>query len=236
MSVRAGLRPGSDVQSTARSEPDAQPDPARPPDASQPDASQPDGTQPDGTQPDGTQPVATRPRVYTGELFSFISALALLPIMFLLDWYGVVGLPLRARRSGITTAENAWRVLTDLRWLMLLAIAAAVGSVLLHVSQRSHGAKTDTSLVVTAIGTVTALLVGYRVLIDFPDSRSVVDVKIGAYLGLLCAIGIAIGGYESIRQVRERGDRVVQRSRVTPPMESDPDAGAGSGSTPPPGS
>jgi hypothetical protein len=221
MSVRAGLRPGSDVQSTARSEPDAQPDPAHPPDAS---------------QPDGTQPVATRPRVYTGELFSFISALALLPIMFLLDWYGVVGLPLRARRSGITTAENAWRVLTDLRWLMLLAIAAAVGSVLLHVSQRSHGAKTDTSLVVTAIGTVTALLVGYRVLIDFPNSRSVVDVKIGAYLGLLCAIGIAIGGYESIRQVRERGDRVVQRSRVTPPMESDPDAGPGSGSTPPPGS
>jgi hypothetical protein len=210
MSVRAGPRPGSDVQSMARSEPDPQPDPARPPDAS--------------TQADETQPVATHPRVYTGELISFVSALALLPIMFLLDWYGVVGLPLRARRSAITTAENAWRVLIDLRWLMLLAIAAAVGSVLLHVSQRSHGAKTDTSLPVTAIGTVTALLVGYRVLIDLPNSRSVVDVKIGAYLGLLCAMGIAIGGYESILQVRERGDRVVQRSRARPPMESDPDA------------
>jgi hypothetical protein len=209
MSVRAGPRPGSDVQSTARPEPPA-PDPARPPDASAP--------------PDETQPVPTRPRVYTGELISFVSALALLPIMFLLDWYGVVGLPLRARRSAITTAENAWRVLTDVRWLMLLAIVAAVGSVLLHVSQRSHGAKTDTSLVVTAIGTVTALLVGYRVLIDLPNPSSVVDVKIGAYLGLLCAIGIAIGGYESMRQVRERGDRVVQRSRARPPMESDPDA------------
>jgi hypothetical protein len=165
---------------------------------------------------------ATRPRVYTGELISFLSALMLLPIMFLLDWYGVVGLPLRARRSGLTTAENAWRVLTDLRWLMLVAIAAGLGAVLLHVSQRSHGAKTDTSPLVTGIGTLTALLVGYRVLIDMPNSSSVVDVKIGAYLGLVCVIGIAIGGFESMRQVRERGDRVVQRARATPPMESPP--------------
>jgi len=29
---------------------------------------------------------------------------------------------------------------------------------------------------------------------------------------------------DAIRQVRERADRVVQRSRVRPPMESDPDA------------
>jgi hypothetical protein len=214
MSVRAGPRPGSELQTTVPSAPSAEPDPARPPNPAAPDA---------GAQVDDGQPIATRPRVYTGELISFVCGLMLLPIMFVLDWYGVVGLPLRARRSGITTAENAWRVLTDLRWLMLLAIAVAVGSVLLHVSQRSHGAKTDTSLVVTGVGTVTALLVAYRVLIDLPDSRSVVDVKIGAYLGLLCAIGIAIGGYESIRQVRERGTRVVQRSRAKPPMESRPE-------------
>jgi len=210
MSVGAGPRPGSDAQSTPPSEPVGQPGSA--------------GAADPVSEPHEAQPLATRPRVHTGELISFICALALLPIMFLLDWYGVVGLPLRARRSGITTAENAWRVLTDLRWLMLLAIVAAMGSVVLHVSQRAHGTKTDTSLAVTAIGTVTALLVGYRVLIDPPDPRSVVDVKVGAYLGLLCAIGIAIGGYESFRQVRERGDRVVQRSRARPPMESDPDA------------
>jgi hypothetical protein len=163
---------------------------------------------------------ATRPHIYTGELISFACAVALLPIMFALDWYGVVGLPLQARRSGITTAENAWQVLVDLRWLMLLAIVAAVGAVLLHVSQRSHGTKTDTSLPVTVIGTATALLVGYRVLIDLPDSRSVVDVKLGAYLGLLCAIGIAIGGYESMRQVRERRGSGGQRSRARPRLSS----------------
>lgn len=202
MSVRAGAGPASERE---------------------PPPGPPTGPDPP-TQPDSAPPTATRARIYTGELISFVSALMLLPVMFLLDWYGVVGLPVRARRSGITTAENAWRVLTDLRWLMLLAIAAAVGSVMLHVSQRSHGSKTDTSLVVTGLGTLTALLVGYRVLIDLPNSSSVVDLKLGAYLGLLCAIGIAIGGFESIRQVRERRPRVVQRSRIKPPMESPPDA------------
>jgi hypothetical protein len=158
------------------------------------------------------RPPATR--IHTGELISFISGVALLPIMFALDWYGVVGLPRHARRSALTTAENAWRELTELRWLMLLTIAVAVGSVVLHATQRSHGAKTDTSLVVTGLGTLTAVLVGYRVLIDLPNSTSVVDVKIGGYLGLISTIAIAIGGWESVRQVRERQGSVVPKSRL----------------------
>jgi hypothetical protein len=170
------------------------------------------------------QSPAPEPRIYTGELVSFVSALMLLTIMFALDWYGVVGLPMQARRSGLTTAASAWRVLTELRWLMLVTIATAVGSVLLHVSQRSHGTKTDTSLIVAGLGTLTAVLVGYRVLIDLPDPRSVVDVKLGAYLGLLSAIGVAIGGCESVRQVRERRGSLAQRSKARSRMESSPDA------------
>jgi len=164
-------------------------------------------------------------RIHSGELISFVCAVTLVPMMFALDWYGVVGLPRDARRSGLTTAENAWRELTLLRWLMLVTAAVAVGSVALHASQRSHGAKTDTSIVVTALGTLTAALVGYRVLFDLPNSSSVVDVKIGAYLGLIAAIGIAIGGWESIREVRERrGTEVHHRSRATSSIESRPDA------------
>lgn len=158
--------------------------------------------------------------MYTGELISFVSAVALLPIMFALDWYGVVGLPLQARRSGLTTAESAWHELTLLRWLMLVTILAAIGSVMLLISQRSHGTKTDTSLLVAGLGTLNALLVAYRVLIDPPNSRSVVDVKIGAYLGLLSAIGIAIGGYESARQNREWGGGGVHRSRARPSTDA----------------
>jgi hypothetical protein len=165
-----------------------------------------------------------RPRIHTGELISFASALLLVPTMFLLDWYGVVGVPLQARRSGITTAENAWHVLTNVRWLMLLTITAAIGSVVLHATQRSHGAKTDTSVLMAVLGTVTAALVAYRVLIDPPNSSAVVDVKLGGYLGLAWAIGIAIGGFESIRELRERRGSLVQKSRRKSRVASSPDA------------
>ncbi|HUO69824.1 MAG TPA: hypothetical protein VMU39_03525 [Solirubrobacteraceae bacterium] len=155
---------------------------------------------------------APRPRIRTGELISAACALLLAPMMFVLEWYGVVGVP-GTRRSGITTAENAWQTLTYTRWVMVVAIVVALGSVCLHITQRSHGAKTDTSIVVATIGTIAAVLLVYRVLIEPPNPSSVVDVKIGAFLGLLAAIGIAIGGIESIREERARRDAVVQRSR-----------------------
>jgi hypothetical protein len=155
-----------------------------------------------------------RSRVHSGELISVTSALLLLPFMFAIAWYGVVALPGPTGRSGITTAENAWHGLTFVRWLMVLTIAVTLGSVILHATQRSHGARTDTSLAITVLGTVTAALLIYRVLIDLPDPKSVVDVKIGAYLGMLAAIGIALGGYESIREERARRTSLVQKSRI----------------------
>jgi hypothetical protein len=168
-------------------------------------------------------PSGRRARIHTGELISAASALALLPIMFLLEWYGTVGLP-RSRRSGLETAENAWRGLTYSRWLMLLAIGVALGSVALHASQRRHGTRTDTSRVVAAVGTLTVALLAYRVLISLPDPTSVVDIKIGAYLGLLAALGIALGGWDSVREWRTEPTRVRHRSRRPDRMASRPQA------------
>jgi hypothetical protein len=66
---------------------------------------------------------------------------------------------------------------------------------------------------VAALGTLTAVLLVYRVLIDLPNPSSVVDAKLGAFLGLLFAIGIALGGCESIREERLRRASIEQRSR-----------------------
>ena len=164
-----------------------------------------------------------RARIHTGELISAASALALLPIMFLLEWFGTVGLP-RSRRSGLETAENAGSGLTYTRWVMLLAIALALGSVALHASQRTHGTRTDTSRVMAAVGTLTTGLLAYRVLIKLPDPKSVVDIKIGAYLGLLAALGIALGGWDSVRERRLHPARVRHRSRRPNRMTSRPQA------------
>ncbi len=150
-------------------------------------------------------PPARAPRIRVGALVSATSALALLVVMFATEWYGVAGVPdPSAVRPAVSTAENAWHGLTVTRWVLLATIVASVGAVVLHASQRQHGNKTDTSLVVAALGGLSAILLVYRVLIVLPAPTRVVDQKLGAFLGLLCALGIAWGGYEAIREQRAR--------------------------------
>ncbi|HEY6526979.1 MAG TPA: hypothetical protein VIY10_24550 [Solirubrobacteraceae bacterium] len=157
-----------------------------------------------GEEVAGTPP-ARPPRIRVGALVSATSALALLVIMFATEWYGVAGVPdPSAVRPAVSTAENAWHGLTVTRWVLLATIAAAIGAVVLHASQRRHGNKTDTSLVVAALGVLSSVLLIYRVLIVLPAASRVIDQKLGAFLGLLCALGIAWGGYEAIREQRAR--------------------------------
>ncbi|HEY1565803.1 MAG TPA: hypothetical protein VGF68_02250 [Solirubrobacteraceae bacterium] len=159
------------------------------------------------------------PRIRVGALVSATSALALLAIMFATKWYGVAGVPdPSAVRPAVSTAENAWHGLTVTRWVLLATIVASVGAVVLHASQRQHGNKTDTSLIVAALGALSAILLIYRVLIVLPAPTRVVDQKLGAFLGLLCALGIAWGGYEAIREQRAR----VRAAGTAPPRRRRP--------------
>ncbi|MGZ4179172.1 MAG: hypothetical protein ACXVUL_00585 [Solirubrobacteraceae bacterium] len=162
---------------------------------------------------------ARRLRLRQGALITAGSALVLLIVMFATKWYGMDEIPGRvATRTQVTHAANAWHALTIVRWLMLATIVVAVGSVLLHGSQRSHGSKTNTGPLVAVLGTITAAVLIYRVLIDLPSAGSVVDQKLGAIIGVLAAIGIAIGGYESMLEERERAKRGVHGSR--PPRQT----------------
>jgi hypothetical protein len=167
---------------------------------------------PDGTaMASGGSAVWRPPRA---ELVSATSALLLAVVMFAFKWYGVAGVPGRSSASAATTsAENGWQALTNLRWLMLATIAVTVASLLLHVSQRGHGTRTDTTALITLLGAATAALVCYRALIDLPMPSEVVDQKLGALLGVCCAIGIALGGFEALREERAR----TRRGRTATP-------------------
>jgi hypothetical protein len=159
-------------------------------------------------------PPSRATRVHVGELVSVLCALALAVDLFAASWYGVAGVPdPSAARPAISTAENGWDGLTIVRWIILATIAAALGSVILHASQRGHGTKTDTSRVVAALGCVTSVLLVYRVLIATPAPSMVIDQKLGAILGVLLALGIAGGGYESIREQRARDGSPVRSRR-----------------------
>ncbi len=135
-------------------------------------------------------------RPQRGELVSAAGAMALLALMFLSEWYGVDGIP---GRSEVSSAENAWHGLTVVRWLMLLTILVTLGSLIIHTTQRSHGAQTETSGVIAVLGTLTAVVLTWRVLIVLPSPAAVVDQKLGAYLGALSAYAIALGGFDSMR-------------------------------------
>jgi hypothetical protein len=140
-------------------------------------------------------------REHRGELVSVASAVLLLAAMFALAWYGVDGIPGRTPR--LVWTEDAWDALSLVRWLMLATVLAVLGSALLHFSQRFHGARTETGLAVTILGTFTAGALIYRVLIALPAPAQVVDQKLGGFVGVVCALGIAYGGLESRRAERQ---------------------------------
>lgn len=158
-----------------------------------------------------------------GELISAGSALLLAILLFATKWYGVAGVPDPSyARPAISGAEDGWSGLTVIRWVIVATVIAAIGSVFLHASQRGHGTKTDTSRLIAALGTITSLLLIYRVLIALPGAGVVIDQKLGAVLGVFCALGIAWGGYESIRERRgltgpdthhRRGAGLIRRER-----------------------
>jgi hypothetical protein len=155
-----------------------------------------------------------RSPVRGGELIAGVCALALLAMMFSLEWFGVAGVPgASATRAATSTAVDAWHAMTVLRWLMLLTIGVTLGSVVLHLTQRGHGRMTETGLPIAVLGVLTAITLAWRVLISLPQPDQIIDQKLGAMLGLLAALGIALGGYERLREERRRAQRLEQKSR-----------------------
>jgi cytochrome bd-type quinol oxidase subunit 2 len=126
-------------------------------------------------------------RLRRGELLAGTSAVLLAIFMVGVTWYGA-----GAGKSG---SQTGWQALTDLRWLLLVTIVAAVALVVLQATRRAPAIPVTMSLVVMLLGIVTVVALIYRVLINPPPHQ-----QAGAYLGLLSAVGIAVGGYLSLRQ------------------------------------
>ena len=139
-----------------------------------------------------------------GEVIAGVSAVLLLILMFAARWYGVAGIPGTSAHAQAVSTQNAWNGLTVVRWLMLLAILAAMAALAVHLVPVSRTTVASIRLTVAGLGSLVALLLTYRVLIDLPSSSDVVDQKFGAVLGLLCAYGIGVGGLEAIREQRSR--------------------------------
>jgi hypothetical protein len=130
-------------------------------------------------------------RLRRGEVIVGVSSALLLAFMFALPWYG---------RGGAATSLNAWHSLSGLRWLILLTVVAGLGLVFLQLTRRAPALPVTMSVIVMLLGGIIALALIYRVLINLPGPDGVLDAKIGAFLGLIAAWAIAVGGFLSTRQ------------------------------------
>jgi hypothetical protein len=126
-------------------------------------------------------------RLRRGELLAGASAVLLTIFIVGGKWY-------RAS-TGTGGSQTGWQALTDLRWLLLATVLAAVGLVFAQATRRAPAIPVTMSLIVMLLGIVCVVALIYRVLINPPPHQ-----EAGADLGLLSAVGIAAGGYLSLRQ------------------------------------
>lgn len=147
-----------------------------------------------------------------GELIAGASALVLVILMFAAEWYSLAGIPGTSAHAQAVTTQTAWDAMQVVRWLMLPAILASLLAPAAHLLELSRSVIALLRLAVAFLGSATALMLTYRVLIAPPSSAEVVDQKLGAVLGVVCAYGIAIGGFGAIREQRARARGVIQTS------------------------
>jgi hypothetical protein len=139
-------------------------------------------------------------RLRRGELIAAASAVLLIVLMASLTWYGIkTPLGWTAATLGVPTSFTGWNALTHLRWLVIVTTLAALALAYFQATRRAPAIPACLSVIVVLLGLITLLILAYRVLIDQPGASDV-GPRIGAYLGLLSALGILYGGFASLRQ------------------------------------
>jgi hypothetical protein len=136
-----------------------------------------------------------------------VGAVALAVFMFFFNWYGgsVTGLSVGAHLIGATVSTTGWQTFTVSRWVWLLTILVALGSVV----ALSNGYKDDgplpLSALVAALGALASALIVIRILHHPGPSLHGISVRIsygiktGIWLGLVAALAITFGGYVQTR-------------------------------------
>jgi hypothetical protein len=135
-------------------------------------------------------------RLTPGDISAGVGGIVLLVSLWL-PWYGI-SIDVR----GFSASENGsgWEVFSTIDIFLFLIAVAAIVLVALKASGRLP-ADVPIAVVLLALGALAVLLILYR-LIDSPapsDLPDEVDVsrKIGIFIGLIGAAGIAYGGWRS---------------------------------------
>ncbi|HMH47620.1 MAG TPA: hypothetical protein VK538_07885 [Solirubrobacteraceae bacterium] len=173
-------------------------------------------------------------------------AIALFIFMFFFKWFGgsVSGALPGGNVSGASSSSTGWDTFTNSRWVWLITIIVSLGAVIAVAAARRIESPVQPSVVVTALGALSAVLIFYRIVhhpsgsVSFGGVHASYGIKIGIWLGLIAALAITYGGYlmmqaegTSLADVRERAGGAF--SGITAPGGGGPSGGSGAGTAAP---
>jgi len=149
-------------------------------------------------------------KLSTGEKISAGAAILLFAGMFL-DWFGVKV----SEAPGFSGGISAWDALDVIPIFLMLAIVLAVGVALIRLLDADLELSISLNAFVAAAGGLAVLLILYRIVVrpDFGIPGVAVDttLKLGIFLGLVAAAGIAYGGWSAMREEGLSFDEVADR-------------------------
>ena len=162
-------------------------------------------------------------RLRPGELIAAGGGAALLVVMFF-DWYAAGGTTeVGGRDIVISVGFSAWEVFGFTDVLLALAGLLAIGLAVVTAARRSPALPVAGSVITTTVGVLATLLVFYRIL-DQPGPNEFIEVKLPAFLGFLCTLAIAAGGWRSMRDEEWPAAPMETDVRPAPSAEGPRDA------------
>jgi len=152
-------------------------------------------------------------RLRKGEWLAGLSGVALAILLFV-PWYEVADAGASAdgwvayaplAQLGV----SAWQAFAVVDLLLAVTALLGLGVAAMAALHRAPALPLATAVVATAAGIVTLLVVLYRI-VDQPGSNDLVQVRFGAYLGLLAVLAVAAGGWVTIAD---------ERTDAAPPLD-----------------
>jgi Mn2+/Fe2+ NRAMP family transporter len=144
-------------------------------------------------------------------------AIAFFIFLFFFNWYGVSSNIGTISGVNVNVSKSGWDTFTNSRWIWIITIVVALGSVVLVAGQRKLELPLEPGVIVAGLGALSTALIVYRIVhhptasASFGGFHASVGIKIGIWLGLLAALATTYGGYlqmqaegTSLADVREQ--------------------------------
>jgi hypothetical protein len=199
-------------------------------------------------------------RVGRGPLIAGVAGVLLLIFMFLFNWFELTGvtagaegfegtisgdqLEALAEEEGEDTAVSGWDSFDLINWVLLLTGIAAIALAIAAAMGAGAALPIPLASIALGLGALSVILILFRIisppdLIDAfggeapegVDIETDVGRQIGVFLGLLAAIGVAIGAWLSTQEGRSAPRAAAPGGGAAPPP---PPPSRTEGAPPPP--